>query len=161
VKAPLAAVHMSTMTTEAATPMFAHFVPDEEPPVGTVASFQYSFASGGGSATGFMMRGASGWSDGPNPQPHNIRTWQSLADLEFRNAEIQRRSPGSTAVFIAIEVRIHSTPPVDRVGDRAHLAKLEHAVFTAAERLGIQTEGVPPTKLVTTIATLAEIRGRA
>lgn len=150
--------HMKPMTTPTATPMFPHFVPDEEPPVGTVASFRYSFASGGGSATGFMMRGPSGWSDGPNPQPHNVRTWQSLADLDFRNAEIQRRSPGSTAVFVAVEVSIHATPPVDRSGD---LAELEAAVLSAAERIGIKTGNVPHSELVTAIAALAEIRGRA
>ena len=149
---------MSAMTTEAATPMFEHFVPDEEPPVGTVASFRYSFASGGGSATGFMMRGPSGWSDGPNPQPHNIRTWQSLADLEFRNAEIQRRSPGSTAVFTTVDVRIHVTPPVERPADRARLVKLEHAVFTAAERAGIRTEGASHTELVAALANLVLVR---
>ena len=107
-----AAVHMGPMTTEAIAPMFAHCVPAEEPPVGTVASFHYSFASGGGSRTGFMMRGPSGWSDGPDPQPHNLRTWESLADLELMNAGIQQRRPGSTAILVAVEVRIHATPPV-------------------------------------------------
>lgn len=145
---------MVSMTTEATTPMFAHFVPDEEPPIGTVASFHYSFASGGGSATGFMMRGPSGWSDGPNPQPHNIRTWQSLADLDFRNAEIQRRRPGSTAVFVAIEVRVHATPPGERAGG---LADLEGAVLSAAERSGIRTEDASPTELVAALASLVAI----
>jgi hypothetical protein len=162
VKAPLAAVHMSAMTTEAATaakPMFEHSAPETEPPIGTVASFHYSFASGAGSSIGYLMRGPSGWSAGPNPQRHDIRTWEGLTDLEAQSAAIQQRTPGSTAVLISLEVRIHSTPPVDRADDRARLVKLEHAVYCAAERLGIQTEGVPHTKLVTTIATLAEIRG--
>lgn len=113
-----AAVHMGPMTTEAIAPMFAHCVPAEEPPVGTVASFHYSFASGGGSSTGFMMRGPSGWSDGPDPQPHNVRTWAELTDLEARNADIQRRRPGSTAVFTTVEVRIHATPPADGSGEQ-------------------------------------------
>lgn len=146
---------MVYMTTEATTPMFAHFVPVEEPPVGTVASFHYSFASGGGSATGYMMRGPSGWSDGPNPQPHNIRTWQSLADLDFRNAEVQRRRPGSTAVFVAIEVRVHAGPPAERAGD---LEDLEAAVFSAAERAGIRTEGASHTELVAALANLVFVR---
>lgn len=146
---------MVSMTTEATTPMFAHCVPDDEPPVGTVASFHYSFASGGGSGTGFMMRGPSGWSDGPDPQPHNIRTWQSLADLEFRNAEIQRRHPGSTAVFVAIEVRIHATPPAERADG---LAELERAVVSASARAGLRTEGASPAELVTALENLVGIR---
>lgn len=90
--------------------MFKHTVPDTEPPVGTVASFHYSFESGGGSSTGYMMRGPEGWSTGPNPQRHDISTWADLTDLEARNADIQRRRPGSTAVFTALEVLIHVTP---------------------------------------------------
>lgn len=148
---------MTTAAAPAAKPMFDHAVPEAEPPIGTVASFHYSFASGSGSATGFMMRGPSGWSDGPDPQPHNIRTWQSLADLEFRNAEIQQRRPGSTAVFVAIEVRIHATPPVDR-DDTARLAKLEHAISCAAERAGIHTEGASHTELAVALANLVFVR---
>jgi hypothetical protein len=150
---------MSAMTTEAATakPMFEHFVPETEPPIGTVASFHYSFISGGGSSTGYLMRGASGWSSGPNPQRHDIRTWEGLTDLEARNADIQQRNPGSTAVFTTVDVRIHATPPADRVGDKARLAKLEHAVYCAAERLGIRTEGASHTELVTAIENLAFI----
>ena len=152
---------MSAMTTETASPMFSHFVPETEPPVGTVASFHYSFISGGGSSTGLLMRGPSGWSESPYPQRHNLRTWGDLTDLEARNADIQQRRPGSTAVFTAVDVRIHAAPPVDRAGDRARLVKLEHAVFCAAERAGIRTEGATHTELVTALESLVKIRGRA
>lgn len=152
---------MVSMTTETATPMFKHFVPETEPPIGAVASFSYRFASGGGSSTGFLMRGQSGWSSDPDFQRHNVRTWESLTDLEARNADIQQRRPGSTAVFTAVDVRIHTTPPVDRPAERARLVKLEHAVFCAAERAGIQTEGATHTEMVQALAGLAEIRSRA
>lgn len=151
------------MTTETATakPMFEHFIPEAEPPIGTVASFHYSFAGGGGSSIGYLMRGPSGWSSGPNPQRHDIRTWEGLTDLEAQNAAIQQRTPGSTAVLIALDVRIHVTPPVDRAADRARLVKLEHAVYCAAERLGIQTDGASHTELVKAIENLAFIARRA
>ncbi|WP_230854498.1 hypothetical protein [Arthrobacter terrae] len=148
------------MTTKAlpSTPVLEHFVPETEPPVGTVSSFHYRFASGAGTATGFMMRGPGGWSSKPSPQRHDICIWESLTDLEALNADIQQRNPGSTAVFAAVEVRIHATPPVDRVGDRARLVKLEHAVLCAAERLGIQTDCVSHTELVAAIKSAAGVR---
>lgn len=137
---------------------FSNYVPETEPPVGTVASFDYSFASGGGSSTGYLMRSTEGWSSDPNPQGHNIRTWQGLTDLAARNADIQQRRPGSTAVFTSVKVTIHASPPVDRSADRARLVKLEHAVYCAAERLGIQTEGAPHTELVKAIENLVLVR---
>jgi hypothetical protein len=78
-----------------------------------------------------------------------------------RNVSIQQRTPGSTARVTSVEVRIHVAPPVDRPADRARLVKLEHAVYCAAERLGIQTEGTSHAELVAAIASLAEIRSRA
>lgn len=152
--------HPAAAAAAAAKPSVVHFVPEMEPPVGTVASFHTRFISGGGSSTGYMMRGPGGWSSGPNPQRHEIRIWESLTDMDSRNAAVQQRTPGSTAVITAIEVRIHSTPPVDGAGDRALLVKLEHAVFCAAERAGIQTEGASHIELVTAIAGLAELRDR-
>lgn len=145
------------MTTDApaAQPMFAHFVPEVEPPIGSVASFHFSFASGAGSSTGYLMRGPAGWSSTPDPARHDILVWEALVDLDARNADTQQRNPGSTARFVAVEVRIHSTPPVDRAGDRARLVKLEHAVFCAAERLGIPTENASHTDLVADIAVMA------
>ncbi|MFB9714033.1 hypothetical protein [Arthrobacter methylotrophus] len=145
------------MTTETATakPMFDHFVPEQEPPVGTVASFHYSFASGGGSSTGFMMRGAGGWSDSVNPQRHNTRSWEVLTDLSVRNSDIQKRNPGSTAVLTSVQVRIHAAPPAD--GPGARLAQLEEAIITAAERLGIRTEGASHAELVSALENLVVI----
>lgn len=144
------------MSTEAATqPTFQHFVPETEPPVGTVASFHYRSISGSVSVSNYMLRTPGGWTDSPQ---RSARSWEMLIDLDALNAAIQQRNPGSTAVAVALEIRIHSTPPVDRVGDRARLVKLQHAVFCAAERLGIQTEGASHTELVAAIATLAEIR---
>ncbi|WP_354214643.1 hypothetical protein [Arthrobacter sp. UYCo732] len=148
------------MTTDAspAKPMFEHFVPEAEPPIGTVASFHYSFLSGGGSSTGYLMRGPSGWSARPNPQRHDLSTWEGLTDLEARNADIQQRRPGSTAVFTTLDVRIHAAPPEDRVGVKARLVKLQHTVYSAAERVGIQTEGASHIDLVTAITNLAEVK---
>jgi hypothetical protein len=148
------------MTTEAAKPMFEHFVPETEPPIGTFASFHYSFASGGGSSSGFLMHSPSGWSDSVNPQPHNTRTWESLTDLEARNAEIQRRNPGSTAVFTTVDVRIHAVPPVGLASDHVRLAELENAVYSAAQRAGIQTEGTTAAELVYVLANLVYMAGK-
>jgi hypothetical protein len=139
--------------------MFPHSVPEQEPPVGTVASFNYSFASGGGSSSGLLIRSADGWSDSPEPRAHELRTWETLTDLEARNAAVQKRTPGSTAVFTAVQVRIHAVPATDDSTRR--LAELEDAVFCAAERVGIRTEGASHTDLVAALAALTGIRGQA
>lgn len=148
---------MTGMTTEEATQtIFQHVVPETEPPVGTVASFHYRFASGAGTSTGIMLHTAAGWTSSAGP--YDKFSWASLTDLDAMNAATQQQTPGSTAVFVALEVRIAVTPPVDRSSDRARLVKLQYAVFSAAERLGIQTEGASHAELVAAIATLAEIR---
>jgi hypothetical protein len=135
-----------------------HLAPEDEPPVGTFASFHYRLASGGLSTSGYMLRTPGGWSDSPE---RPSRFWAEMVDLNARNAAIQQRTPGSTTRFTSVEVRIHSTPPVDRPADRARLVKLHHTVYSAAERLGIRTEGASHVELVQAIAGLAEIRGRA
>jgi len=149
---------MGAMTTKADTAdeqTFHRSVPETEPPVGTVASFYYRFASTAASSSGYMLRTPGGWTDSPE---RPARSWEEMVDLEARNAGIQQRTPGSTAVFVAVEVTIHATPPVDRVGDKARLVKLEHAVFCAAERLGIRTDVASHSELVAAIANLAEAR---
>lgn len=146
------------MSTETAKPMFEHIVPETEPPVGTVASFHYRFVTGAYSHSGYMLHTPGGWRDSPE---RPARSWAEMVDLEARNAGIQQRTPGSTAVATSLEVRIHVTPPVERPADRARLVKLEHAVFCAAERAGIQTEGATHTELVTALESLVKIRGRA
>lgn len=149
------AVHMVSMSTDAATqPIPDHFVPETEPSVGTVASFHYRFASGAYSHTGYMLNTPGGWRDSPE---RPARTWEALIDLDARNAGIQQRTPMSTAVAVSLEVRIHVTPPVDRPADRARLVKLQHAVYCAADRLGIQTEGASHTELVKAVENLAFI----
>ncbi|WP_223884060.1 hypothetical protein [Pseudarthrobacter sp. BIM B-2242] len=135
--------------------LIEHLTPADEPPVGTVASFHYRFASGGGSSTGFMLRDAGGWRDSPN---RPARSWAEMVDLDARNAAAQQRSPGTTTRFISLEVVLHVTPPVDHPADRARLVKLQHAVYTAAENLGIETEGVEHTDLVNAVAALAGAR---
>lgn len=144
------------MNTETSTqPTIVEFTPEAEPPVGTVASFHYRFASGAYSNTGYMLRTPGGWSDSPE---RPARTWAEMVDLDARNAGIQQRTPGSTAVAVSLEVRIHAAPPVERPAERAQLVKLEHAVFTAAERAGIRTEGASHTELVAALANLVIIR---
>lgn len=132
-----------------------HLTPEDEPPIGTVASFHYRMASSGDSTSGYMLRDAGGWRENPN-QP--ARSWAELVDLNARNAAIQQRTPGSTTRFVWLDVRIHVTPPVDRPSARALLVKLQHAVYTAAENLGIDTEGVEHTDLVKAVADLAGAR---
>lgn len=149
-------VHMVSMSTAAATePTPDHFVTETEPPIGTVASFHYRFASGVYSNTGYMLNTPGGWRDSPE---RPARSWETLIDLDARNADIQQRTPGSTAVAVALEVRIHVTPPSERAGDRGRLVKLEHAVFTAAERAGIRTEGASHTELAAALANLVIVR---
>lgn len=144
------------MSTEAATDtMILNSVPDTEPPIGTVASFHYRFASGGGTSTGIMLRTAAGWTSSAGNIPYDTFSWAYLTDIEAMNAATQQRTPGSTAVRTALEVRIHATPPGDRVGDRARLVKLQHAVLCAAENLGIETEGLTHANMVAAIAALA------
>jgi hypothetical protein len=145
---------MMPMSTEATPQPADHFVPETEPPVGTVASFHYRFASGAYSNTGFMLHTPGGWSDSPE---RPARFWEEMVDLEARNAGVQQRTPGSTAVAVSLEVRIHVTPPVDRPADRARLVKLEHAVYCAAERLGIPTEGASHAELVAALENLVFI----
>lgn len=142
------------MSTEAATSS----LPDTEPPIGTVASFHYRFASGGGSSTGFLLHTAAGWTSSANNTLHDTFSWAALTDLDAMNAETQQRTPGSTAVRTSVEVRIHATPPQDPAGDRARLIKLQHAIYCAAERLGIQAEGVAHSKLVEALADLAKVQ---
>lgn len=134
---------------------FDHIVPETEPPVGTVASFHYRFVSGAYSHSGYMLHTPGGWSDSPE---RPSRSWEEMVDLEARNAGVQQRTPGSTAVAVSLEVRIHASPPTDRSADRARLVKLEHAIFCAAERLGIQTEDASPAEMVTALGYLAEVR---
>jgi hypothetical protein len=129
--------------------------PADEPPVGTVASFQYRMASSGDSTSGYMLRDAGGWRENPI-QP--ARSWDEMVDLNARNAAIQQRTPGSTTRFVSLEVILHVMPPVDRPADRARLVKLQHAVYRAAENLGIDTEGVEHTDLVKAVADLAGAR---
>ncbi|SDQ15969.1 hypothetical protein [Pseudarthrobacter chlorophenolicus] len=149
------------MSTEAATQPILPSIPETEPPIGTVASFHYRFASGGGTSTGIMLHTAAGWTSSAGNIPYDTFSWAYLTDIEAMNAATQQRTPGSTAVRTALEVRIHATPPQDHVGDRARLVKLQHAVYGAAERLGIQTEGASHTELVTAIENLAFIARRA
>lgn len=126
--------------------------PEDEPPIGTVASFHYRMASGGDSTSGYMLRDAGGWRENPN-QP--ARSWAEMVDLNARNAAIQQRTPGTTTRFVWLDVRIHVTPPVDRPGARARLVKLQHAIFTEAVNLGIETDDVPYNDLVKKIAAQA------
>lgn len=152
-------VHMGSMIEPTLTAtLIDHLTPEDEPSIGTVASFHYRLASGGDSTSGYMLRDAGGWRANPN-QP--ARSWAEMVDLNARNAAIQQRTPGTTTRFIRLDVWIHVTPPVERPADRALLVKLQHAVYCAAENLGIETEGVEHTDLVKAIATLAGIRGRA
>jgi hypothetical protein len=144
------------MNTETSTqPTIVEFKPESEPPVGTVASFHYRIANGGVSTSGYMLHTPGGWSDSPE---RPARSWAEMVDVDARNAAIQQRTPGSTARFTAVEVRIHVTPPVERPADRARLVKLEHAVFTAAERAGIRTEGASHAELVAALANLVLVR---
>lgn len=135
--------------------LIAHLTPEDEPPVGTLASFHYRIANGGLSTSDYMLHEPGGWRDSPE---RPARSWAEMVDLDARNAAIQQRTPGSTARFISVEVRIHITPPQDGAGDRARLIKLRHTVYSAAERLGIQTEGASHIELVTAIANRAEIK---
>jgi hypothetical protein len=120
-----------------------------------VASFHYRFVTGAYSHSGYMLHTPGGWRDSPE---RPARTWAEMVDLEACNAGVQQRTPGSTAVAASLEVRIHVTPPVERPAERARLVKLEHAVFCAAERAGIQTEGVPHTELAAALANLVLVR---
>lgn len=86
-------------------PMFPQDVPEVEPPVGTVAIFNSSFASGAGSSSNMMLRTEEGWTERPG-RWQDSRTWQELTDLEYRNAEIQRRNPGSHVKWITVQVQI-------------------------------------------------------
>lgn len=141
------------MTTAAdIQPAILPSIPETEPPVGTVASFHYRFASGGSTSTGIMLHTAAGWTSSAGNIPYDTFSWASLTDIEAMNAATQQRSPGSTAVRTALEVRIHATPPQDHAGDRARLVKLQHAVSTAAEHLGIPSEDVSYIDLVQAIA---------
>lgn len=147
---------MGSMTEQTLTAtLVAHLTPEDEPPVGSFASFHYRIANGGLSTGGYMLHTMGGWTDSPE---RPARSWAELVDLDARNTAIQQRTPGSTTRFISVEVRIHSTPPVDRAADRARLVKLQHAVYTAAENLGIETDAVEHTDLVKAIASLAGAR---
>lgn len=114
-----------------------------------MASFHYRIANGGVSTSDYMLHEPGGWRDSTE---RPARSWAEMVDLDARNAAIQQRTPGSTARFTDIEVRIHVTPPQDHAGDRARLVKLQHAVYTAAEHFGIPTEDVSHIDLVQAIA---------
>lgn len=90
--------------------MFPHDVPDAEPPLGTIAEFRSSFAGGGGSSTGFMMRGKKGWSTASFG--HDLRSWENLTSLDSRNAEIKERNAKSSARYAGVQVLIIAQPTV-------------------------------------------------
>jgi hypothetical protein len=126
---------VSMRTDDAIQPTPDRFVPETEPPVGTVASFHYRFASGVYSTTSYMLHTPGGWSDSPE---RPARSWAEMTDLEARNAGVQQRNPGSTAVAVSLEVRVHASPP--------------------AERSGIRTEGASHTELAAALANLVFVR---
>lgn len=108
-------VHMRLMTIEATKPMFPHRVPRQEPPVGAVAVFNTAFASGGGSSTNMLIRTEDGWARSPEPK-HECFSWETLTDLDAKNAEVQKIRPGSPKRVVAVQVQIISVPQPDIIG---------------------------------------------
>jgi hypothetical protein len=83
-----------------------------------------------------------------------------MTDLAAKNADIQQRRPGSTAVFTTLDVRIHATPPVDRAGDKARLVKLQHApapTSTTPCMLPPRTSRIKAPRLLTAPRTAARL----
>jgi hypothetical protein len=107
---------MVRMTLEATKPMFPHKVPREEPRVGTVAVFNTAFASGGGASTNMLIRTEEGWARSPEPK-HECFSWETLTDIDTKNAAVQEIKPGSPKRVVAVEVQIISLPQPD-VTDR-------------------------------------------
>jgi hypothetical protein len=89
--------------------MFPQDVPEVEPPIGTVAIFNSSFESGAGSSSNMMLRTEEGWTERPGKW-QDSRTWQELTDLDYRNAEVQRRNPGSSSKWVTVQVQIIAQP---------------------------------------------------
>jgi hypothetical protein len=104
------------MTTESIKPMFVHRVPRQEPPVGAVAVFNTALASGSGTSTNMLVRTENGWARSPEPK-HECFSWETLTDLDAKNAAIQKMKPGSERRVVAVDVQIISLPQPD-VTDR-------------------------------------------
>ena len=124
------------MTIEATKPMFSHRVPRQEPAVGAVAVFNTALASGAGSSTNMLIRTENGWASSPEPKGECF-SWETLTDIDTKNAAVQKIRPGSPRRVAAVEVQIISLPQpdvTDRLSaihdDMLHLDEKDHPQST-------------------------------
>lgn len=146
------------MTTIAIQPVFAHNVPDTEPPVGTIAVFKTALANGVAKSTNMLIRTPSGWSRSSDVR-HGAYSWKTLTDVDAKNAAIKelekRRGRPFQALanspVVAVQVQIIRVPRPDAVerliaihNDMRRLdeRKDQSAFFVEREELRDRLEGV-------------------